>query len=410
MNKKRNLKVELLRIISILLVIANHSILNIYYGDSHKYLSMEAFTLMGVTIFFIITGFYLYNNKNTITKVYKNYWLRIFIPFSIFCILVIMFEKAINCDISFIENMKDLHPILAIKTYLQGIKRWTCTNWTYLLGHTWYVFDYSVIIVLFPLTHYIVNKLNKRFVYILCILFLIGIIYIDFTVPKGLGIYALSQKIPKAMFISLCGHVFYNDILPFLRNKIKAVRLNASRGEAVRAHSSNRDTYEHHLSIICLVLVSVFIVIFNIVVRIQQYYDDIPKDSQHFPYYFRQESFLMLIMSFVFITILFILYELIKNRITNSIDENKKDKISNVILFFSKKTFLVYLIHSELIVISMNTGIFHYFANHNAVLQVLLNIVYVMIIYICSILIVSLLEFIKNLVKAKFTSLKYGGE
>lgn len=355
---------------------------------------------MGVTIFFIITGFYLYNNKNTITKVYKNYWLRIFIPFSIFCILVIMFERAINCDISFIDNMKDLHPILAIKTYLQGIKRWTCTNWTYLLGHTWYVFDYSVIIILFPLTHYIVNKLNKRFVYILCILFLIGIIYIDFTVPKGLGIYALSQKVPKAMFISLCGHVFYNDILSFLINKIGAVR----------TYNSNQGKYELHLCIVSLVLVTVFIIIFNIVVSIQQYYDNITKNSPHFPYYFRQESFLMLMMSFVFITIFFIVYEMLKNKIVNTIDKNKKEQISNIILFFSKKTFLVYLIHSELIVISMNTGIFHYFANHNVVLQVLLNIAYVMIIYICSILIVSILEFIKNFVEAKFTSLKCGGE
>ena len=382
MNKKRNLKVELLRIISILLVIANHSILNIYYGDSHKYLSMEAFTLMGVTIFFIITGFYLYNNKNTITKVYKNYWLRIFIPFSIFCILVIMFERAINCDISFIDNMKDLHPILAIKTYLQGIKRWTCTNWTYLLGHTWYVFDYSVIIVLFPLTHYIVNKLNKRFVYILCILFLIGIIYIDFTVPKGLGIYALSQKVPKAMFISLCGHVY-----PYFDNKIK--------------HSNKTELSIK--TIVVFVLFLIFAVIFGTVVKIQTLFDTIHTE-EHFPYYFRQESFLMLMMSFVFITIFFIVYEMLKNKIVNTIDTNKKEQISNIILFFSKKTFLVYLIHSELIVISMNAGIFHYFVNHNAVLQVLLNLVYIMIIYMCSILIVSILEFIKNFVEAKFTS------
>ena len=226
---------------------------------------MEAFTLMGVTVFFIITGFYLYNNKNTITKVYKNYWLRIFIPFSIFCILVIMFERAINCDISFIDNMKDLHPILAIKTYLQGIKRWTCTNWTYLLGHTWYVFDYSVIIVLFPLTHYIVNKLNKRFVYILCILFLIGIIYIDFTVPKGLGIYALSQKVPKAMFISLCGHVFFNDLYPYFDNKIK--------------HSNKTELSIK--TIVVFVLFLIFAVIFGTVVKIQTLFDTIHTE-EHF--------------------------------------------------------------------------------------------------------------------------------
>ena len=342
---------------------------------------------MGVTVFFIITGFYLYNNKNTITKVYKNYWLRIFIPFSIFCILVIMFERAINCDISFIDNMKDLHPILAIKTYLQGIKRWTCTNWTYLLGHTWYVFDYSVIIVLFPLTHYIVNKLNKRFVYILCILFLIGIIYIDFTVPKGLGIYALSQKVPKAMFISLCGHVFFNDLYPYFDNKIK--------------HSNKTELSIK--TIVVFVLFLIFAVIFGTVVKIQTLFDTIHTE-EHFPYYFRQESFLMLMMSFVFITIFFIVYEMLKNKIVNTIDTNKKEQISNIILFFSKKTFLVYLIHSELIVISMNAGIFHYFVNHNAVLQVLLNLVYIMIIYMCSILIVSILEFIKNFVEAKFTS------
>ena len=346
---------------------------------------MEAFTLMGVTIFFIITGFYLYNNKNTITKVYKNYWLRIFIPFSIFCILVIMFERAINCDISFIENMKDLYPILAIKTYLQGIKRWTCTNWTYLLGHTWYVFDYSVIIVLFPLTHYIVNKFNKGFVYILCILFLIGIIYIDITVPKGLGIYALSQKIPKVMFISLCGHVFFNELYPYFDNKLK--------------HSNKTELLAKTIAV--LVLCVIFAVIFGTVVKIQAFFDTI-NTEEHFPYYFRQESFLMLMMSFVFIAIFFIVYELIKNKIVNNIDTDKKEQISNIILFFSKKTFLVYLIHSELIVISMNTGIFHYFVNHNAVLQVLLNIAYVMIIYMCSILIVSILECIKNFVLMKF--------
>ena len=145
----------------------------------------------------------------------------------------------------------------------------------------------------------------------------------------------------------------------------------------------------------------IFAVIFGTVVKIQTLFDTIHTE-EHFPYYFRQESFLMLMMSFVFITIFFIVYEFVKNKIVNTIDTNKKEQILNIILFFSKKTFLVYLIHSELIVISMNTGLFHYFTNHNAVLQVLLNIAYVMIIYMCSILIVSILECIKNFVLMKF--------
>ena len=271
--------------------------------------------------------------------------------------------------------MRDLHPLIAIKTYLIGIKQWTCTNWTYLLGHTWYVFDYTIIIVLFPATYYIANKLNKRFLYILSLVFLLFIIFVDISVPKGLDVYAMSRNVPKVVFISLLGHIFYNDFLP-----------------------RSRELCERHLISIFFALIILFLIVYYAIVRIQLYYDNLSPSSPHFPYYFRQESFLMIAMSFVFITIFFILYELISNRISNRMDINIKKQISNVILFFSKKTFLVYLIHSELIVISMNTGLFKIFLNDNQVLQVFLNIIYVIFIYICSILIVSILGFIKELI------------
>ena len=350
---------------------------------------------MGVTIFFIITGFFLYYKNNNVQKVYRNYLLRIFVPFSIFCILVIAFEKAITCEMSLVDAIKNIDLLSTIKTYLSGLKSWSCTNWTYLLGHTWYVFDYTVIIVLFPISYHIINKLNKRFVYILCLLFLIFIIYVDWTVPKGLNIYALSRYVPKVVFLSIIGHIFYNEFLPSCRELVvvKFMRLQNVGAKACRARY-------------CLLIFSLLVLLltlFYAVVRTQFIYDNLTPNSSHFPYYFRQESFLMIMMSLVFMLIFFVVVDIFEERLLHNISISKKEKISDIILFFSKKTFLVYLIHSELIVISMNTGIFKIFTNDNGLLQVILNIVYVLIIYAISILI----SYVLNQISCRLFGSKY---
>lgn len=375
MNNKRSLKVELLRIISILLVISNHSVLSLYYGNPHKYLSLEAMTLMGVTIFFIVTGFYLYENKNTTLKIYKNYLLRVFIPFSIFCFIVIIFEKAITCEQSLIEVIKNINLKYAIKTYLIGIKNWSNGQWPFVLGHTWYVFDYSLIILFFPITNFIVNKLDKRFLYILCIIFLIFIIFIDFTVQNGFRYYSLLKFVPKPVFISLCGHIYFNDIYPYLVNLINKLEMKMKPIK----------------TIMCLVFIAIFVIIFNLIVIIQMHFDDTNLGS-HFPYYFRQESFLMLIMSFVFITIVFMMVDILNLISTTNNHLFSRESSSNMILLLSKNTFLVYLIHSELIVITMNSGLFRFFNSDNAIFQIFLNIVYVLVIYLSSILISYILN------------------
>lgn len=394
MNKSRNIKVELLRIVSIILVIANHSVLSLYFGNPYKYLPLEAVTLMGVTIFFIITGFFLYNKNDDVQKVYRNYLLRIFMPFSIFCILVIAFEKAITCETSLIEVVKTINILSAIKAYLSGLKSWSCTNWTYLLGHTWYVFDYTVIIVLFPISYHIINKLNKRFVYILCLCFLIFVMFVDWTVPKGLGIYAISRYVPKVVFLSIIGHIFYNEFLPSCRELVvvKFMRLQNVGAKACRARY-------------CLLIFSLlvlFLMLFYAVVRTQFIYDNLTPNSSHFPYYFRQESFLMIVMSLVFMLMFFLIVDIIGERLSHKISLSKRNQISDIILFLSKKTFLVYLIHSELIVIIMNTGIFKLFTNDNLLLQVLLNIVCVILIYLFSVIIAHIIELFNNVILDRF--------
>jgi len=140
MNKKSNL--ELLRIISIIMVIAIHVISQIHY-KSHTNLYIESFMRISVPCFFMIMGYLFYENKN-IKKVWLNSITRFLIPLIIyFFIYEIIYALFNNETYNFLESITKLPPgkIMYSNAY-----------------HLWFVWDVLILYLLYPVIKIIVKN------------------------------------------------------------------------------------------------------------------------------------------------------------------------------------------------------------------------------------------------------------
>ena len=379
-NKNRNINIELLRIISILLVAFRHIFPSNLPLTSWTNVIVNAVTYYSVSIFILITGFFIYRENNTIKKIYKNYFFTIFIPFFVFVMIVLMFEKTILGEMSFVDGLKNIDLFEALKKFINGILHFTCTRWTYLLGHTWYIFTHTIIVLLFPLFQFLLKKFNKtKFIHIIIITYLIILFIIDILMMKNSIYYEKTRIIPKASMMALIGYIIYNYLMPKIyifidnsKNKIKTI------------------------SKIIILLIILFIISFVILIyRQRQFFN-----HSEFLYYCRYESLTMTIS----VSIFMILYLTITH-----LTEIKNNILNNLILCLSKDTFYVFFIHAELIVISQTTGIYNYvfsFAN-NKIKTFIITFIYTMIIYLLSILIIKTIKYIINLIKKIFNRREY---
>lgn len=145
---KRNPSVELMRIIACLIVLACHCNFLLPSNDVnpffHKYVS--AMICDGVSIFWMITGFFIFNNKS-----YKKLWLhfltKVFVPMLLLFIVDLLFEDFLLLKCSLTESLSNgLHQISDYVLSTIQLKAPSST-----MDHTWYVFAYLLIITIFPL-------------------------------------------------------------------------------------------------------------------------------------------------------------------------------------------------------------------------------------------------------------------
>ena len=139
MNKKSN--IELIRIISIIMVISIHVISQFHY-KSHIYLYIEAFMKVSVPCFFMIMGYLFYENKK-IKKVWLNSIGRFLIPLIFYFFLYeILYALFNNESYNFFESIINIFPSKII-----------CSN----AYHLWFVWDVLTLYLFYPLIKIIIN-------------------------------------------------------------------------------------------------------------------------------------------------------------------------------------------------------------------------------------------------------------
>ena len=160
--KKRDISAELIRVIACLLVIGNHLCLQVYnvYDVQVDWsrLFQRCFLTDCIPLFFMLTGFFIANGRSY-KKIWKKTAKNVLLPTFIFVIFTQIFHPFIINRESFMYCLKtfDLNidgiitaVLKADVSYLQG-----------LCDHLWYIFAYVKIIIWIPLL-WLVCKNNKE--------------------------------------------------------------------------------------------------------------------------------------------------------------------------------------------------------------------------------------------------------
>lgn len=381
-KKSRNEGIEILRLIAIFLVIFRHVFPSVYPLMSLINVSINAITYYSVSIFIMITGFFIFNQNNSIKKTYKNYLIHIFIPFFFFVMVVLIFEKAIYGEETFLYCLTHINIIDNLKLFLYGIAKFTCTKWTALLGHSWYVFIHTTIVLLFPIGQYILKKFekNKIIIYLIIICYLIVLFVIDMFMMKDISYYERTKLIPKATMMAFIGYVIYNDVMKKIYNII----------DNSKSRIKTNILFLLGLSIL-------FLISFAVVLYRQKHFFAISE----FLYYCRYESLTMTIS----VSLLIMIYLTFLHLFNGEMNE----KIKNIILCCSKETFYIYFLHAELIAISQTLGIYNktFIYLNKQFLTIIQSIIYTIVIYLLSLLIVKLIRLIINTIKKLFNRSLY---
>lgn len=176
-SKKRDISIDLIRIIACIIVIGTHLTLttyNIYEVQvDWSRLFTKCFLADGVGIFFLITGFFISNGRNY-KKILKNTFDKIVIPSFILLVFSQVFYKYLINQESFIYCIRNVG-MSNVKTIMSAILHGEVHQTIPIAAHLWYIFAYIQIIILFPVLRLLCkeneeSKLARRIVIILSIL------------------------------------------------------------------------------------------------------------------------------------------------------------------------------------------------------------------------------------------------
>ena len=156
--KKRNLSVDVAKLFACLIVILCHLNFRLPNNSSsewfHTFLSCA--TADGVAMFFLITGFYFFQNKSYKTLLIKTF-KKIFLPGFFMLAFYHYFYDYFILDIPFQES--NVFSFSSTKSFLISVFTFQETQ-VY-----WYIFSYILIVILFPILNLVYQFLEKRTIY-----------------------------------------------------------------------------------------------------------------------------------------------------------------------------------------------------------------------------------------------------
>lgn len=150
----RDFSIDLLRIIACISVLANHLCLqpfNQYWSQvDWSRIFERCFLTDNVTIFFMITGFFLINGRSYL-KIWKSTIFKILIPTFVYVLLAQMFYMFIINKQSFSWCMQNAVTNMNLLGILRTIITGDLTHINDLCKHLWYIFSYVKIIIWVPI-------------------------------------------------------------------------------------------------------------------------------------------------------------------------------------------------------------------------------------------------------------------
>ena len=389
-KSKRNVKIELLRVIACFLVIWYHiRPLPLAFkptGElSETAIFFECICSVCVMTFFLITGFFIYDRKGGIIENWlyflKNFFTRIFPPFIIVSIVCIVFHEYLISTKTFVECIHNFSINEVVNTLLASFRSFSTDPLPGTAAHMWYVYAYFYIILVYPITRFMIKKTPKYVTYIFIIIITIIMVINDYYSFYGDSIYyVVFDIIKKPVYYSVVGYVLYHKIIKkFIDDKLDII--------SEKSIIINKKIFFISL----VVYIFTFVLLFKTEVRYCL-------TTNNGYVYTSWLSLYSLILTIAFVLFIYNI----------NIDRFLNDKISKVILFMSSKTLGIYLVHYLVVVKLSSAGFQNEFTKRltNIVHHFLYYIFYSLIIFIISFAIVSLVDYIKKLIVGGFYVIK----
>ena len=155
--KKRETYIEFVRIIACISVIFAHTH---FYNNNYTIKLVTG--QCGVPLFFMITGYVLFNEKHDYKKLLKKVIFKFIIPIFILTTFSVLFSDWILGEKTFASCITSIKLSEFIKPSL-GVILLTFTDYKYILSHLWFFKDYIPILISYPLLKSICpTKENKE--------------------------------------------------------------------------------------------------------------------------------------------------------------------------------------------------------------------------------------------------------
>ena len=375
-KSKRNVKIEIIRLIACFAVIWYH-IRELPFktnGElSETAVFFECLCTICVMTFFLITGFFIYNKKgNIITdwiSLLKKFLINIFVPFIIVCVITLIFHDFLISKNSLIECINNINISYIIEKLFLSIKSFDVAMLPGTAAHLWYVYSYAIIMLVYPITRYILTKMPKFVGYLVVAILTIFMIINDYHLYFGDPSFNLIFKIiHKPIYYSAVGYILYNDI--------------------IKKYVDSKPIDDKTLIInikIFVISILVYAITFVLLFFTQVgYYLGVNNGYVYTSWL----SLYSLIMTSAFILVV---YNVNAEKFLTS-------KIKNAIFYLSSKTLYIYLVHYLIITKFMSIGFQNIWTRNrpNIIYHFVYYIFYSLFIFILSLIVVIVLDFIKR--------------
>ncbi|MCI9635460.1 MAG: acyltransferase [Hungatella sp.] len=220
MRNKRDISVELARILASMIVIGVHSCLSVYYDGAcaQNRVFIACLFADGVAVFWLIMGGFLF--KNTCYKaLIQRTLISTAIPMVCFSIVIFYLSGWI------LEGKTILQSIIHTKeeyiAILNNLLAWD--NPIPYLGHLWYLYVYFIIILIWPVLKSFVNYLDgsvERTKYFLFISFIY--LVINDISDNRLAVFShhsINAAVPAAIEV-IWGHILYKNKARFSKMNV----------------------------------------------------------------------------------------------------------------------------------------------------------------------------------------------
>ena len=359
-KNKRDISVDLIRVVACLTVIATHlclQVLNQAYNriDWSRLLEKSFFT-DGVPIFFMITGFFIANGRSY-KKIWKSTIFKIVLPAFLFVIFTQIFYPFFTNQESFIYCLKNVK--INLIGIIQAILKADVTYLNSLCAHLWYIFSYIKIVIWIPILWLVCNKTKEaKLARRIMILFAsLNLVLMDiqrfFTLPT-IGEIKILNIVPLEILYVLFGYELFT-----YKDKIK----------------NNKKICI--FSLIGFILINFFRYKIEIQYMVINNFTDIVGRISFIDWHYTSICIISAICLFMF------LYSF----------EIKSKKISDIILWISNKTFGIYLIHYLIIA---KVDLYKFEKIEKFVFEILYLGIGIIVVFAVSILAVWILEKLKQ--------------